>query len=90
MASSESEREDRVDILTVNPSQASEAARSSQNGERDDPLQSENGGSGDGEEQEVGLGDVVVPEEEIEVDADLVRVTKTKREKLKVFFDGYG
>ena len=88
MASSESEREDRVDILTVNPSQASEAARSSQNGERDDPLQSENGGVG--EEQEVGLGDVVVPDNELEVDADLVRVTKTKRNNIKVFFDGYG
>ena len=101
MASSESEREDRVDILNVNPSQASEAARSSQNEERNDPLQSENeehGGGGVDEELGDGViqiqggggfGDVMVPENEFEVDADLVRVTKTKRGNIKVFFEGY-
>ena len=81
---------DGGDIVNVFPSQlASEtaSARSSQN--VDDPLQDGNEGEG-GLENVVGLGDVVVPEEEIEVDADLVRVTKSKRNKIKVFFEGYG
>ena len=75
---------DRGDIVNIIPSQLTSetaSARSSQN--VDDPLQ-------DGNEGEGGLGDVVVPEEEIEVDADLVRVTKSKRNKMKVFFEGYG
>ena len=85
MPSSENESESGAgDIENVIPSQlASETPRSSQNVEGEDPLQNEN-------VQEGGVGEVFVPEEEIEVDADLVRVSKTKRDQIKVFFEGYG
>ena len=87
MASSENESESGAgDVVTVIPSQlASETPRSSQNQNLggEDPLQNEN-------EQGGGVGEVFVPEEEIEVDADLVRVSKTKRDQIKVFFEGYG
>ena len=81
MASSEGEQEEIVNVFPSQLISEAASARSSQNIEGDDPLQDENEG---------GVGEVVVPEEELEVDADLVRVTKSKRGKIKVFYDGYG